>query len=143
MAVPLADNPRIAHRRPIDRAAAGFLLVLMAVGCLALWIVVPALSLYAASQVTETLATHFLLALPLTILAVILFARGLFWVNRLYLRVTLASRPDEEDDWDEDLDQPRWARGPLEPMLIASLGIALASFVAWFFLLAENPALTP
>ena len=134
-------NPRIPDRRPIDRAAAAFLIVLMALGSLALWTAVPALSLYAASQVTETLPAHFLVGLPLTVVAVILFARLLFWINRLYLRVTLAWRPAEEEDWDEDLDQPRWARGPLEPFLVATLGLALVALFVSFFFWAKYPSL--
>ena len=126
---------------PRDRAVAAFLIFVMAIGSLALWTAVPALSLYAASLVTETLPAHFLVALPLTVLAVILFARALFWINRLYLRVTLGSRPAEEDDWDEDLDQPRWARGPLEPLLVFTLGLALVALFVSFFFWAENPSL--
>jgi hypothetical protein len=30
-------------------------------------------------------------------------------------------------------------RGPLEPLLAASLLIALVTLVVWFFVLAENP----
>ena len=123
-----------------DRAAAAFLIVVMAIGSLALWTAVPALGLYAASQVTETLPAHFLVGLPLVVLGVILFARLLFWVNRLYLRVTFSARPPEEDDWDEDLDQPRWARGPLEPMLVGTLGLALIALFVSFFFWAENPS---
>lgn len=126
---------------PRERVAAAFLLVVLAIGSLALWTAIPALSLYTASQVTETLPAHFLVALPMTVISVILFARGLFWVNRLYLRVALGRRRAEEDDWDEDLDQPRWARGPLEPLLVVTLGLALVALFISFFFWAENPSL--
>jgi hypothetical protein len=124
-----------------ERLAAAFLLALMAIGCLVLWIGIPIGSMWASSQAVETSAEHFVVALPLTLVAMILFARALFWLNRLYLRVTLASRPDvvDEDEWDEELEGPRWARGPLEPMLVAFLIVALVALVAWFFLIAENP----
>ena len=34
-------------------------------------------------------------------------------------------------------------RGPLEPLLVGSLVVALIALFAWFFLLAENPPLVP
>ncbi len=130
------------ERRPAERLAAAFLLVLMALGCIVLWIGIPVGSLWVAARLVETSAQHFLVALPLTLVGMIAFAKGLFWVNRLYLRVTLAWRPGvvDEEEWDEALDGPRWARGPLEPMLVAFLIVALGALFAWFFLIAENPS---
>jgi hypothetical protein len=64
-------------------------------------------------------------------------ASGLFWINRLYLRVTLAT---EDEDDDDDEEERRWMHGPLEPMLVGSLIIALVLLFVWFFFLAENPS---
>jgi cytochrome b561 len=125
--------------RVLDRVAAGFLLVLMAVGSLVLWIGVPAGSLYAAAQLTETTAQHFLLALPITLAAMILFGWLLFWINGIYLRVSgviEASADNEMHDQDSERHPPR---GPLELFLVGSLVIALIAFVVWFFGFAERP----
>jgi len=58
---------------------------------------------------------------------------GLAWLNDLYLRVTggrtVISRNTEIR-----------RRGPLEPLLIATLVLALCAFTVWFFAFAENPA---
>jgi hypothetical protein len=42
-------------------------------------------------------------------------------------------------DYEDDEDEPRPMRGPLEPLLAASLVIALVALVVWFFVFAENP----
>jgi hypothetical protein len=125
-----------AGHRPLDRLAAGFLLLLMGVGSLVLWIGLPAGVLWALSRVTESSTQHFLLALIAVPAAMVLFAPALFWLNGLYLRVIGALRPQEDDD-------DRWRpRGPLELFLYASMTIALAALFAWIFFLGERPPYT-
>jgi hypothetical protein len=126
--------------RLMDRVASAFLVALMAVGSLVLWIGVPAGSMYVAGQWTSTAAEHFLLALPMTLGAMVLFGWLLFRVNAIYLRVSGVIRatsvePDEEDEDEER----RVYRGPLEVFLVASLVIALIAMCVWFFVFAENP----
>lgn len=118
-----------------DRIAATFLLVLMGIGSLVLWIGVPVGCLYAASKMTDTQAGHYLIALPLTVGAMIAFGTFLFWLNRLYLRITIPWLLEEQD---ED-EPPRRLRGPLEPMMVGSLVIALVALCVWFFFLAGDP----
>ena len=38
---------------------------------------------------------------------------------------------------------PRFLHGPLEPILVGSLVIALVVMFVWFFLLAKDPPLVP
>jgi hypothetical protein len=123
--------------RYVDRVAGALLFVLMAAGSLVLWTAIPVACLWLAGKMTDSIATHFLIALPLTVTCLGLFAALLFRVNQLYLRITgaLLQLPDEEDDEDE----PHIPRGPLEPMLVGSLAIALAALVVWFFFFAEDP----
>jgi hypothetical protein len=123
--------------RYVDRVAGALLFVLMAAGSLVLWTAIPVACLWLAGKMTDSIATHFLIALPLTVTCLGLFAALLFRVNQLYLRITgaLLDLPDEENDEDE----PRIPRGPLEPMLVGSLAIALAAMVVWFFFFAEDP----
>jgi hypothetical protein len=124
---------------PVDRLAAGFLLVLLAAGSLTLWIGVPAGWLWIASKVTDSAGAHYFLAITGTPVAIIAFGALLAWVNGLYLRVAGTERyePDEDDD-----DGPRFVRGPLEPLLIGSLAVAAVVMCVWFFVFAANPALT-
>lgn len=124
-----------ARRRPLDGLAAGFLLVLMALGSLVLWIGVPAGCLWLAARLADSLATHFVIALPLTIAAMSAWAAGLFWINGLYMRIAGAFTEPEDPD-----EPPRRLRGPLEPILVVSLVIALVALFVWFFGFAENPS---
>ena len=50
-------------RRPLDRLAAGFLILLLAAGSLVLWIGIPAGGLWAFSKLTNSSNDHFLLSL--------------------------------------------------------------------------------
>jgi hypothetical protein len=125
-----------AQRSAADRLAAGFLLALMIAGSFALWIAVPAAALWASAKIVDSLAGHFLVALPVTLAAMIAWGTGLFWLNTLYLRIT--GFFDEPEDPDEP---PRRIRGPLEPILVSSLVIALIALFVWFFVFAENPSM--
>jgi hypothetical protein len=127
--------------RPRDRLAASFVLVVLALGCLALFIGVPIAVLWGASKLTGSLATHFVIGLLGIPLAIALLSPALFWLNGLYLRITSASL--EENDWNEDEDEPLFrVHGPLEPMLVVAFVIALVALCVWFFFFAENPVLT-
>ena len=131
---------QVRQMRARDRVAAGFLLLVLFAGTLVLWIGIPVLCLWGASKVTDSIGSHFLVALPTTLIAMGTFAWLLFWVDRLYLRVTGAFEPARDaDEYEDDEDEPHVVRGPLEPMLIASLVIGLIVLVVWFFVFAENP----
>jgi len=121
--------PPGAGRRPLDRLTAGLLLALMGLGSLVLWIGLPAGVLWALSRVTESSTHHFVAAVIAVPTAMLLFAPVLLWLNGLYLRVTGALRAEEEDE-----DQRRRVGGPLELILYASMGMALAALLAWIFL---------
>lgn len=75
-------------------------------------------------------------ALALAIPGMLALASGLAWLNDLYLRVTGGRTVNS--------GQTEIRRsGPLEPLLIATLALALATLVVWFFVFAENPAVAP
>jgi heme/copper-type cytochrome/quinol oxidase subunit 2 len=129
--------PSYPVRRARDRLAAGFLLLLIGVGSLMLWIGIPAGALWALSKVTESSTRHFVLGLVAVPAAMLVFAPVLFWLNGLYLRVTGALQPEEDDE------DRRWRlRGPLELFLYASPAIALVILFVWIFFLAVAPPYT-
>ncbi|HET9004449.1 MAG TPA: hypothetical protein VFN39_10665, partial [Gemmatimonadaceae bacterium] len=101
--------------RTRDRLAAAFLLIVLFAGTLVLWVGIPVLCLWAASKVTNSIASHFLVALPTTLVAMGTFAWLLFRVDRLYLRVTGTFDPAhyDEEEYDDDEEDPRVVRGPL------------------------------
>jgi ABC-type protease/lipase transport system fused ATPase/permease subunit len=124
------------------RLVGAVLIVAMAIGSLALWIAVPLGCLWVSSKVVGSSSEEYLLGLPMTIAAMILFGMALVWLNRLYLRVTgvLARYEAEQEEFGV---APHSLRGPLEPLLVGSLVIALVAMFVWFFLLARNPPLVP
>jgi hypothetical protein len=122
-----------------DRAASAFVLALLALGCLVLWIGIPVASMWAVGKLTDDPADHYLIVLVTVLLGMILWGRGLFWLNRLYLRIRMGSRAWAELT-DEAEEETRWIRGPLEPLLVGTLVLALIALFAWFFVLAENPS---
>ena len=136
-------NDAVAARRQLsagDRIVAALLLVLLAAGTLVLCIGIPVGCLWLASKFADSISTHFLIALPLTLASMGLFAALLYRLDRLYLRVTGAYMPAwDEDEEEDDDEEPRIPRGPLEPMIVVSLGIAVVALVVWFFFFAENP----
>ena len=128
-AVPVAPSGRAR-----DRLAAGFLMLLMAIGSVVLWLGIPVALLWFFSKVTDSWNGHFLLSLTLIPVAMALFAPVLFWLNGLYLRVIGVLRPGEDEE------DRRWrARGPLELFLYFGMLIALVALFGWFFFLAQNP----
>lgn len=120
-----------------------FVLALLTVGCFVLWIGVPVGVMWAAGEITDSSAQHYLIALPGVIVGMVVWGKGLFWLNRLYVRIQLGSDAvtrDPDDELEHDLG-PRWIRGPLEPLLVITLVLALAALFVWFFTIAENPSI--
>lgn len=117
-----------------SRIAATFLFILLAVGCFALWIAVPAGGMWLAAELTPSFGWHMPVALVLVVGGMIALGAGLAWVDGLYLRVT-------GGEIVESRGVGIRRRGPLEPMLVATLVLAACAFCAWFFLFAENPNL--
>jgi hypothetical protein len=123
-----------------NRLATGFLLAVLAMGCVGLFVGVPVGVLWGLAQITDSFAAHFVGGLVGIPLAIVALAPILFWINGLYLRVTLAEV--DEDGWDDEEASAFRPGGPLEPMLVAAFILALIALCVWFFLFAENPMLT-
>jgi hypothetical protein len=117
------------RRRRVDRIVAGLLLALMAIGSLALWLLIPTAVLWGLAQVTTSASNHLVMGIAAVPIAMALFATLLIWLNALYLRVIGAydRAADEEDE-------PRRIRGPLEPLMGWSLALAVVVAVVWLIL---------
>jgi hypothetical protein len=123
--------PLNTARSPRDRIAAAFVLVVLMAASIFFWIGIPILFLWALSKATESFTVHFVGGLLGVPVAMTLFTPVLFWINRLYLRVTGVVIEEE--------GRLRRLRGPLEPILVWSFVVALVALFVWFFLFAENP----
>jgi hypothetical protein len=127
-----------------DRIAAGFLLLLLTIGSLAIWVGVPAGWLWLASKIADSGSAHLALGIVGMPIAIVLFAIVLAWINRLYMRVVWSQRQLEalEELDDEEAGELRIPRGPLEPLLVVSLVLSVVALFVWFFVLAENPTVS-
>ena len=126
----------------MHRPAAAFVLALLALGTLVLWLGIPVAGTWALGQVTDSKNGHYIATLLGVPLAMVLFAPVLFWLNRLYLRIR---ETEEGDGWDEEWDAegrgaPPDPRGPLEPLLMGSLGNCAGGGDRLVLLLREEPA---
>ncbi|HTR75037.1 MAG TPA: hypothetical protein VMH33_07225 [Solirubrobacterales bacterium] len=116
-----------------SRLEAPFLLAVIAVGCQMVWLVVPAVVLWAISRTTSSVAICLmsaLIAIPAAIVA-LLWLLGL--VDRRYLLIRNGRRVLEED---KELD---WRRpGPLESILPVSVTLAIIGLVVWLVVFAAH-----
>ena len=120
-----------------ERVAGAFVLSMLVIACVAFWIGVPVVTLWALSKATDDFAAHLVSGLIGVPLAMALFSSVLFWLNGLYLRVTGVYARLEADE--EESGWHRRVRGPLEPLLLVSFLIAFVALMIWFFVFAENP----
>ena len=119
-----------------ERILGTFVLAVLTIACVGWWIGVPMATLYGLAHATDDGPTHFvggLLGVPLMMFAT---APILIWLNGLYLRVTgilaRAQADEEESGWSRRL------RGPLEPLMFASLLVAIVALSVWFFFIADT-----
>jgi hypothetical protein len=119
-----------------ERILGTFVLAVLTVACVGWWIGVPLFTLWGLAQLTNDGPTHFVGGLIGVPVMMALTAPILIWLNGLYLRVTgiLARAQADEDDsgWSRRL------RGPLEPLMFASLAVAIVALCVWFFFIADT-----
>ena len=140
-----ASSRRSTLRTIVAKPAALLLVMLMALGSVFLWIVVPVGWLWIASHVTKTSAPTLgpyllvIFAVPLTMFVV---GKLLFRTNRLYERVTgQDSEVRVQLPWHKSLrDSSTSGRRTtvLDIVMISSVGVALFLFGVWFFLFAHT-----
>ena len=123
------------RRTRTSRLGASFVLALIIAGCFTLWIGAPAGALWLAGKLATSSGAHLVLGLALSIAAMLVVAVALAWLNSLYLRMT-----GGELKWNGR--SPIRRRGPLEPLILLSMVIALVAAAIWFFVFAENPAVS-
>ncbi len=113
---------------PVDRLVSGILICLMAIGSLALWVLVPPAALWLVARMTASPSAHLVIALVAVPLAMVLFAAVLILLNTSYLRVNGAGALVEDED-----GFPVRVRGPLESMLVLSFVAAAVWGIIWLF----------
>ena len=112
--------------------------LLMFAGCLFLWIGVPLLWLWIASQIEGATDLGIALAVAMvgSISTIILLAWGLSWLNRMHIEWRLRRDPVAAEEWERSGDDERPAGGVLEPMIVSSAALAVVLFAVWFLFFA-------
>jgi uncharacterized membrane protein YbhN (UPF0104 family) len=131
-------------RSVLSKPVAVLLVLLMALGSVFLWIVVPVGWLWIASHATNTSAPTlgpYLLVLVAVPITMVIVGKLLFRTNRLYERVT--GRDAEvrvQLPWQKSLRDSSDSSRPttvLDVVMISSVGVALVALAIWFFLFAH------
>ena len=115
--------------------AQAFLILVMALGSLVLWTVIPFGWLQLSASLSDSYTRIYVLALLGCPAAMMLWGWGLYRVNRLYLRLCERSR-----------GSGRLGDSPpalLDVLLVASAALALILLAVWWLALAHPPTSTP
>jgi hypothetical protein len=138
------EKERSPWRAILSKPAALLLILLMAVGSIFLWLVVPVGWLWIASHSTDTSAPTLgpyllvIFAIPVTMWIV---GKLLFRTNNLYERVTgQASEVRVQLPWHKSMRDSATSGRPttvLDVVMISSVGVALLAFGIWFFFFAS------
>jgi hypothetical protein len=127
-------------RRVVSTPVALLLILLMAIGSIAMWVVVPVAWLYLGSQMqtsgTPTLGPY-LLVLVGIVVSMVVIGKLLGWLDRVYA-IVIGVRRDQriQAPWAKSM---RGSRGSdrqhtvLDSVMLVSVGIALVAFGVWFF----------
>jgi hypothetical protein len=141
----VTPKPRSLGRTIVAAPAAGFLILLMAIGSVILWLGIPVGWLYLASQLVDTsqptLGPYILIifGIPITMF---IFGRALFTLDRAFEKVTgRASVTEFRPPWLKSMRGERTTRRRLtvlEGVMIVSVSLALFCFGFWFFVFAGS-----
>jgi hypothetical protein len=121
------------------------LIALMAVGSIMLWLGVPFLWVYGASQLVETsqptMGPYVMVLVGIPV-SMVLVGKGLSKLNRVYGNVTHTTPVVRvRAPWHRSMRDGRDTGHPrtvLDVVMVISVSIALTCFGVWFFLFAEG-----
>jgi hypothetical protein len=131
-------------RRKVEAAE---LIVLMAIGSIALWTAVPVAGLWLASQFTESFTQPSTASAVMTMLGIpalmALTGKGLAMLERRYMRVTGTTRKPQVPAYRRSISdsKPSSETTVLEALMVSSVLVAGLMFTAWFVLFAGSSLL--
>jgi hypothetical protein len=131
-----------AHRQ----AGGAVLVLLMALGSIVMWLVVPVAWLWLGSHMTSSTQPSigpYLLVLAGTIVSMVVIGKGLGVLNRMHMRVTGRLQDHREQAaWMKSMRGERKGvhqdRGVLDGVMMISVAIAFLIFGIWFFAFAGS-----
>lgn len=132
-------------RRALSKPAALILILLMAAGSIAMWVVVPVAWLYLGSQMQKGSSPGlgpYLLVLAGIVVSMIVIGKLLGWMDRVYAIVIGVSRQRRiQAPWHKSMRGERESgreRTVLDGVMIVSVALALLAFGVWFFAFAGS-----
>ena len=137
---PGATEPDRAARRRIAEVA---LIALMALASLVLWLGIPALWLWAVSQVSDAYLTIYVVALLGCPVTMALWGLVIARINRVYLDVSGSQGGGaRRSPWLKSMSAERGGGEPrpvLDVVMAASVVAALLTMAVWFVFFAGSP----
>jgi hypothetical protein len=132
-------------RKLVSRPVALVLILLMAAGSIAMWVVVPVFWLWLGSKLQEgsspTLGPYLLVIVGIPVTMVII-GKILARLDRLYAAVLRAPRQQRvQASWQKSMRGERGStrqRTILDSVMVVSVSIALVAFGIWFFAFAGS-----
>lgn len=132
-------------RRALSKPAALILILLMAAGSIAMWVVVPVAWVYLGSQMqdgsTPSLGPYVLVLVGIVV-SMIVIGKLLGWLDRIYAVVIGTSRDKRiQAPWHKSMRGERGSgreRTVLDSVMAVSVGLALLAFGVWFFAFAGS-----
>jgi len=123
----VSAQPRSA-KRAIDSVASKFVLIVLGLGCLAFWAVIPTGGVWLGGRLGNDFAQQLIATLGLVLAGMVAMAVILGWLNDLYLRTTGGALVVMSDGTSFR------RRGPLETVLVWSLVPLAVALVVWLAL---------
>ena len=130
--------------RLVRRGGTGSLIALMVVGSIAMWTAIPFGGLWLAAQLnggsTRLSPAAALVALVGIPVAMVLAARGLAQLERVYMRLTGTTRPRRVPATRRSVSDASSGPPPsvLDTISVVSVLIAIVAFAGWFFFVAGS-----
>ncbi len=126
-------------------AGAAVLVLLMAVGSIAMWVGVPVFWLWLASQIATSSQPSlglYMLVLVGIVVTMAVLGKGLGILNRMHMAMTgNIPRRRQETVWLKSMrgdETKAREHGVLATVMAISVGVALVCLAIWFFLFAEG-----
>jgi len=128
------------------RVGAAGLVIVMALGSLSLWTVLPIAWLWLASNLVQSNLFSYMFALIACPVSMVQAARGLYAIQSVYSRLRhVGPGPAEHTGWLKSISGDRRSlRGLtlLDWLMIASVVIALTTMIVYYFLLSHPLVVT-
>jgi hypothetical protein len=138
---------RVRRHRPVNGAAAGFVVAVMVLGAFSMWTAIPFAWIWIGSRLSHTQAPSggpYMVVFFGIVCSIIVMAWILSRLNQLYVRITGTTKlphrylPAWRKSLSDERDSPH-AMSVLEAVILSSVLLAGLALAIWFFAAAGSP----